>query len=106
MKSFIIFRPSCTFKAYPDIIFYILDDRVFIQGAAATPLPLVKAMANHGKNNNLSNVEIIHIHTDGPAEYASPEYEGKYKLNTDIILTYHPYPDCVDKRIQHISNIH
>ena len=54
----------------------VLDDRVFIQGAAATPLPLINAMADHGKAAGLTNVEVIHIHTDGKAKYASKEYEG------------------------------
>ena len=54
----------------------ILDDRVFIQGAAATPLPLVKAMAEHGKSAGLKDVEVVHIHTEGKAEYASKDYKG------------------------------
>lgn len=53
-----------------------LDDRIFIQGAAATPSVLIKAMAEHGKSARLENVEVVHIHTDGKAEYASKEYEG------------------------------
>jgi hypothetical protein len=55
---------------------FISDNRVFIQGAAATPMPLVKAMAEHGKSAGLKDVEVIHIHTDGEAEYASKDYEG------------------------------
>jgi hypothetical protein len=62
-----------------------LDDRVFIQGAAATPLPLIKAMAEHGKSAGLTNVEVIHIHTDGKAEYASKEYEGNFKYCLAIL---------------------
>ncbi|XP_028414353.1 uncharacterized protein LOC114537512 [Dendronephthya gigantea] len=57
------------------------DDRVFIQGAAATPLPLIKAMSEHGKSTGLKNVEVIHIHTEGQAEYASKEYEGIFRDN-------------------------
>ena len=55
---------------------WVLGDRVFIQGAAATPLPLINAMAEHGKSAGLRNVEVVHIHTDGEAKYASKEYEG------------------------------
>ena len=34
-------------------------------------------MAKHGKNNNLRDVELIHIPTVGPALYNGPEYEGE-----------------------------
>lgn len=50
--------------------------KVFVHSAAATPTPLVEAMARWGKKENLSNVEVIHIHTDGPAPHVSEEYEG------------------------------
>jgi hypothetical protein len=64
-----------------------LDDRVFVQGVAATPLPLTEAMAKHGKSAGLTNVEVIHILTDGKAEYASKEYEG-VMLVEDLINIY------------------
>lgn len=57
------------------------NDKVFIQGAAATPLQLIQAMAEHGKKENLKDVEIIHIHTDGEAEYATKEFEGIFRAN-------------------------
>lgn len=51
--------------------------RVFMHGAAATPVRLVNALAEYGKKANLKDVEVIHIHTEGPGTYAKPEYEGK-----------------------------
>lgn len=50
--------------------------KVFVHSAAATPLPLVAAMAKWGKKAGLKNVEVIHIHTEGPGEHGRPEYEG------------------------------
>ena len=57
------------------------NDRVFVQGVAATPLPLTQAMAEYGNSAGLTNVEVIHILTDGKAEYASKEYEGIFRSN-------------------------
>lgn len=34
-------------------------------------------MTEHGKKAKLRNVEIMHIHTEGPGTYNKPEYEGK-----------------------------
>ena len=34
------------------------------------------ALAKHGKDARLHDVELINIHTEGPALYAQPEYEG------------------------------
>lgn len=50
--------------------------RIFIHGCAATPLVLLEAMAKHGKKSNLKDIEVIHIHTEGPAIHTEPEYEG------------------------------
>lgn len=49
---------------------------MFLGGAASTPIPLIKAMTEHGKKNKLSNVTVCHIHTEGSADYAAPECEG------------------------------
>ena len=51
-------------------------DVVFVHGAAATPLKLVEALTSHGKENNLKNVQVCHIHTEGPALYAKKDCEG------------------------------
>ncbi|GAB1607144.1 uncharacterized protein LOC115226527 [Argonauta hians] len=57
-------------------------NRVFMHGAAATPVRLVNALAEHGKKANLKDVEVIHIHTEGPGTYAQPEYEGIFRSNS------------------------
>ncbi len=53
-------------------------DRVFFQGAAATPHRLIAALVERA--NNLRNVEIIHLHTHGPAAYADPEYAETFRV--------------------------
>ncbi|EDW16918.1 4-hydroxybutyrate coenzyme A transferase [Drosophila mojavensis] len=57
-------------------------DTVFAQGAAATPVALLNAMSQHGKCNKLENVTVCHMHTEGPAEYCKPEYEGIFRSNS------------------------
>lgn len=54
-------------------------DTVFIQGAAATPLELVKEMTNYGKSSGLKNVTVCHMHTEGVAGYTEPDCEGIFR---------------------------
>jgi 4-hydroxybutyrate CoA-transferase len=54
-------------------------DRVFVHGAAATPRQLVQAMTLRG--HELRDVEVVHLHTEGPAPYASPQYADSFRTN-------------------------
>jgi len=54
-------------------------DRVFIHGVAAAPLQLIEAMT--ARAAELRNVEIVHLHTEGDAPYAKPEYEESFRVN-------------------------
>ncbi|XP_052081748.1 4-hydroxybutyrate coenzyme A transferase-like [Mytilus californianus] len=56
--------------------------RVFVHGAAATPVPLIEALCQHGLKAGLRNVELLHIHTEGPGTYNKPEYEGIFRSNS------------------------
>jgi acyl-CoA hydrolase len=49
--------------------------RVFVHGAAATPTPLVDALA---RRTDLAGVTLYHLHTTGPAPFAAPEHEGRF----------------------------
>ena len=57
--------------------FFLLGMKVFVHGGAATPLPLLDAVAKRGKEVGLKNVELIHIHTEGSGELVKPEYDGE-----------------------------
>ena len=57
--------------------FFLLGMKVFVHGGAATPLPLLDAVAKRGKEVGLKNVELIHIHTEGSGEMVKPEYDGE-----------------------------
>jgi len=54
----------------------VVGMRVFVHGCAATPLTLLDALAKHGLKSKLKDVELIHIHTEGPAVCVQPEYDG------------------------------
>ncbi len=52
--------------------------RIFMQGAAATPTPLVEALVARGEE--LRDVEITHLHTYGPTPYTEPRWAGHFTL--------------------------
>ena len=54
-------------------------DRVFVHGGAATPKHLVKAMTQRAPE--LRGVEVVHLHTEGEAPYARPEYAESFTTN-------------------------
>ncbi|PIQ26395.1 4-hydroxybutyrate CoA-transferase [bacterium (Candidatus Blackallbacteria) CG17_big_fil_post_rev_8_21_14_2_50_48_46] len=54
-------------------------DRVYIQGVAATPHLLIDAMVRRA--DELRNIEIVHLHTEGSAPYTAPEYAESFFLN-------------------------
>ncbi len=49
---------------------------VFLHGAAATPTPLVEALA---ARTDLEGVRIVHLHTNGPAPFADPARERAFR---------------------------
>ena len=51
-------------------------NRVFIHTAAAMPKRLVQAMVNRAPE--LRNVEIVHLHTEGPADYTDEKYAASF----------------------------
>ncbi|WP_298902603.1 acetyl-CoA hydrolase/transferase C-terminal domain-containing protein [uncultured Psychroserpens sp.] len=53
-------------------------NRVFFQGAAMTPNLLIDALCNC--YNELKNVEILQIHTDGEAKYMEAPYSESFNL--------------------------
>jgi acyl-CoA hydrolase len=50
---------------------------VFVQGAAATPQVLLRALV--ARSAELSDVEVVHMHANGPAPHVAPEMEGHFR---------------------------
>ena len=59
------------------------NDRVYVQAAAAAPQALVKAMS--ARYEELKNVEVCHLHTEGEAPYANPELKDSFHVNSFFI---------------------
>lgn len=59
------------------------NDSVFIQSVAAAPQQLIRAMT--ARANELRGVNIYHLHTEGEAPYASPEYAKSFHTNSLFI---------------------
>lgn len=49
--------------------------RIFVHGAAATPTPLLEALA---RRTDLAGVTLYHLHTQGPVPFAAPEHRERF----------------------------
>jgi 4-hydroxybutyrate CoA-transferase len=58
-------------------------NRVFIHSVAAAPRLLIEAMVRRAPE--LRNVEIVHLHTEGEAPYAKPEYSENFRVNAFFV---------------------
>jgi acyl-CoA hydrolase len=58
-------------------------DRVYLQAAAAAPTILANALTERA--SELRNVEICHLHTEGEARYANPEFSESFHVNSFFI---------------------
>lgn len=55
----------------------LLNQRVFVHSVAAAPQQLIAALVARGKD--LRGVEVVHIHTEGPAPYVDPKMAGSFR---------------------------
>jgi acyl-CoA hydrolase len=67
-------------------------DRVFVHGAAATPTELLEALC---ARTDLENVELYHLHTNGPAPFAEPSLAGR--LHSNSLFVGPPLRKAVDE---------
>ena len=58
-------------------------DRIFLHSAAAAPAKLIQAMTDRAEQ--LRNVEIVMIHTEGPAPYADEKYIESFNINAFFV---------------------
>jgi 4-hydroxybutyrate CoA-transferase len=62
--------------AAPDALRLVTSGmRVFVHGAAATPTPLLEALA---ERSDLEGVTLYHLHTGGPAPFVEPSQRGRF----------------------------
>ena len=65
---------------------------VFVHGAAATPTPLLEALA---QRPGLSGVSLYHLHTSGPAPFADPEC--RTRLRSVSVFTGPPVRAAIER---------
>jgi len=58
-------------------------DRIFFQGAAMTPIFLIDALCK--RYQELKDVEIVQIHTEGEALYTQAPYNNSFKVNSCFV---------------------
>ncbi len=61
------------------------NDHIHLSSVASSPQCLVNAMCRRGRAGELENVHIHHLHTEGPAPYADPEFEGIFQLDSFFV---------------------
>ena len=59
------------------------NSRVYLQAAAAAPQVLVRALAE--RHQELKNVEICQLHTEGEAPYANPKFKDSFHVNSFFV---------------------
>ncbi len=60
-------------------------DHIHLSSVASAPQCLINAMCDRGRNKELKNVHIHHLHTEGPAPYAEKEFEGIFQLDSFFV---------------------
>jgi len=60
-------------------------DHVHISSVASAPQCLINALCERGRTGELRDVCIHHLHTEGPAPYVSPEFEGIFQHNAFFV---------------------
>ena len=58
-------------------------DRVFVHSVSMAPHTLINAMI--GRADELRDVEVIHIHTEGPAPYTNPDLAKSFRHNACFV---------------------
>lgn len=54
-------------------------DHVHISSVSCAPMCLIEAMCERGERGELKDVHIHHLHTEGPAPYVDPKFEGVFQ---------------------------
>ncbi len=60
-------------------------DHIHLSSVASAPQCLIKAMCERGRNKELADVHIHHLHTEGPAPYSEAEFEGVFQLDSFFV---------------------
>ena len=53
-------------------------DHIHLSSVASTPHQLIEALCKRGENGELKDVRMHHLHTEGPAPYTDPKFDGVF----------------------------
>lgn len=59
------------------------NQTIFVHAGAATPEFLLEGLVNEA--HRLRNVELLHLHTEGPAIYARPEFRDSFRVTNFFV---------------------
>lgn len=76
-------RPQTAANAVDAVRNVTSGDRVYLQGGAGTPHVLVRGLMDRAAS--LHDIEIVHLHTEGPAPYTAEGMEGRFRHNALFI---------------------
>lgn len=62
-------------------------DHVHLSSVASAPQCLINAMCDRGRAGELHKVYIHHLHTEGPAPYTAPEFEGIFQHDAFFVAS-------------------
>ncbi len=75
------------------------DQTVFVYGGAATPHRLLDALIENA--DLFKNVELIHLHTEGPAKYASSQFAQNFHV-TSLFSGENLRPHMKNKNVDYL----
>ncbi|MCL2561603.1 MAG: 4-hydroxybutyrate CoA-transferase [Rikenellaceae bacterium] len=79
-------KPNIKFVSPDEAVMSIRSgDHVHLSSVASAPQCLIQAMCRRGDRGELKDVHIHHLHTEGPAPYADPRYEGIFELDSFFV---------------------
>ncbi len=87
-------------------------DHIHLSSVASAPQCLIKAMCARGANKEFEHVHIHHLHTEGPAPYAAPEFEGIFQLDSFFVggnvrkVTQSGYADYIPVFLSETQNLY
>lgn len=61
------------------------NDKVYVHTAAAAPVQLIKAMTE--RHSELRDVNIYHLHTEGPAPYVHPDFKDSFNTRAFFVAS-------------------
>lgn len=60
-------------------------DNIHLSSVASVPQCLVEAMCARGERGEIRDIHIHHLHTEGPAPYSNPKFEGIFQLDSFFV---------------------